>query len=266
MATIEWEFTSEEIAAVREIVVDARDDGFVTERIDANVEGDAPTVTRRRFWDAHLAAQLTSQQRSGPDSPVTTFVRDHLADLSLQTCVDARDVRELVASRLEAHGGIRFYNTIGEACEANYERLFEEGGWNDVIARLESLQDLRDQEPHPSHADDERDVCRFLYDGVAGEGLHRIGPKQSRNLLQVLGLTRYETPLDSRISRWLNRSLDLPYHVSGGGLGQPEYYDFHADLVQAACREAGVLPCVFDAAVFASYDTGWTEADAGATF
>lgn len=99
-----------------------------------------------------------------------------------------------------------------------------------------------------------------------GDGLHQIGPKQSRNLLQVLGLTRYETPLDSRISKWLNKNLELPYHISGGGLDSPEFYNFHMDLIQSACEEANEVPCVFDAAVFASYDSGWSEEEAETTF
>jgi hypothetical protein len=48
----------------------------------------------------------------------------------------------------------------------------------------------------------ERIVARVL-----DEQLRGIGPKQSRNLLQELGLTRYEIPLDSRVAGWLNENL-----------------------------------------------------------
>src|SRR3712207_8726784 len=36
------------------------------------------------------------------------------------------------------------------------------------------------------------------------DSLKGFGPKQSRNLLQGLGLTRYEIPIDIRITRWFN--------------------------------------------------------------
>jgi hypothetical protein len=34
-----------------------------------------------------------------------------------------------------------------------------------------------------------------------------VGPTQARNLLQSLGLTWYEIPLDSRVVRWLRDRL-----------------------------------------------------------
>jgi predicted phosphoribosyltransferase len=54
----------------------------------------------------------------------------------------------------------------------------------------------------------------FLTERLAGKGLHRIGSKQSRNFVQILGLTRYGIPLDSRITRFLNANLDPPNNVS----------------------------------------------------
>lgn len=109
-------------------------------------------------------------------------------------------------------------------------------------------------------------MATYLSDEFSGEGFHQIGSKQSRNILQILGLTRYEIPLDSRITKWLNSNLDLPYHVSGNGLRNAEYYHFIMDLVQDACTTAEVLPCIFDAAVFSSYDTNCTQSDAESIF
>jgi len=38
------------------------------------------------------------------------------------------------------------------------------------------------------------------------------------------------------------------------------------DIVQDSCSTADILPCIFDAAVFSSYDTNWTQSDADAIF
>jgi hypothetical protein len=54
----------------------------------------------------------------------------------------------------------------------------------------------------------------FLTERLAGKGLHRIGSKQSRNFVQILGLTRCGIPRDSRITRCLNANLDPPNVVS----------------------------------------------------
>lgn len=82
----------------------------------------------------------------------------------------------------------------------------------------------------------------------------RIGPKHSRNLLQILGLTRYEIPLDGRVTKWLNDDLGFAFDVSAASLSDPDYYDLISEGVQQLCATAEVLPCVLDAAVYVSFD------------
>ena len=265
MATLEWQFTADEIDAVGGIVAKRRSEPFVASRREGNVAPADIAVSESRFWNAHLASLLTSRQRSGPDSQVFRFLKDERETLGLERCRDADDVSEFVSTTLEEFGGILYYNNIGTYCEKNLERL-DDGGWKRLHDELDHLVRARQRAPDASDATTERAVSRFLHRGFDGDGLHGIGPKQSRNLLQILGLSRYETPLDSRITKWLNETLDLPYEVSGGGLSQPDYYAFVMDLVQDVCVEAEVLPCVFDAAVFSSYDSGWSEDDASVTF
>ena len=109
------------------------------------------------------------------------------------------------------------------------------------------------------------DVQRFDAAGLMSGALshdhdfHGFGPKQARNLLQSLGLTRHEIPIDSRIAKWLN-DFGFPVRLSASALGDRHYYAFVMDGVQALCRASEVAPCVLDAAIFASFDGGgWTE-------
>jgi hypothetical protein len=86
--------------------------------------------------------------------------------------------------------------------------------------------------------------------------LKGFGPKQSRNLLQWLGLTQHEIPIDSRVIKWL-RGLgksDSLHLLSSTALGEAGYYCCIMDTIQALCGEAEVLPCIFDASVFASFE------------
>lgn len=259
MTNITWEFDSAEKDAVLEVVEDHRSRPFVRRRIKRNVESSAPTINRSYLWAAHLMAQLTSVQRSGPEAPVARFLRGEQAkQLTLQRCQDAERIEPHVAGVLKEFGGIRFHNNIGEACAMNFHPL-EAGGWEELEKAVASLQELRGRDPGWKDWVQERKICKFLYGGIQGEGLHRIGPKQSRNFLQALGLTRFETPLDSRISKWINENLDFPYRLTGSGLSEPAFYDFHMDLVRGICESVDILPCVFDAAVFASYDEAWPE-------
>ncbi len=58
-----------------------------------------------------------------------------------------------------------------------------------------------------------------------------FGPKQARNLLQVLGLTQHEIPLDSRVAKWL-KSFGFPAPVSAAALSDADFYDFALDGFQ----------------------------------
>ena len=265
MAQVKWSFSKEEINRTRGIIADQRDNPFVRTRREKNVKKAQITVTEQQFWNAHLAALLTSQQRSGPDSYVSQFLKNEIHTLGLDRCRDANNISRFVSEILEEHGGIRYYNNIGDACERNLKRL-DSSGWAELWDELEKLIVLREREHKDADYATERQVSTFLSDRFAGGGLHRVGSKQSRNMLQILGLTRFEIPLDSRITKWLNANFDLPYRVSGDGLGNPEYYHFIMDLVQDGCAKANVVPCIFDAAVFSSYDTNWTQSDAKAIF
>jgi len=83
-----------------------------------------------------------------------------------------------------------------------------------VGGELENLIEIRKREPRDSDYVVERKVATYLSEGFAGEGFHRVGSKQARNILQILGLTRFEIPLDSHhhemvkpISNFLTTSL-----------------------------------------------------------
>ena len=102
----------------------------------------------------------------------------------------------------------------------------------------------------------EREAAEYLAETFSG-----LGPKQSRNLLQYLGLTRYEIPIDSRVVKWLNNN-GFPVRLNAAGLTDTAYYEFVLDAVQALCKAARVYPCIFDAAVFSSFDKAkWTLSD-----
>jgi thermostable 8-oxoguanine DNA glycosylase len=100
----------------------------------------------------------------------------------------------------------------------------------------------------------ERNAAEFIDENLKG-----FGPKQSRNLLQSLGLTRYEIPIDSRITKWLN-AFGFPVKLTADALSNREYYNFIGDGFQALCARAEIYPCVLDAAIFSSFDGGgWTK-------
>jgi len=99
----------------------------------------------------------------------------------------------------------------------------------------------------------ERSAAQYIQEKLRG-----FGPKQSRNLLQTLGLTKFEIPLDSRVLKWLN-TVGFPVPLSASALSDESYYSFVMDGVQELCAACGVFPCILDAAVFSSFDRAGGE-------
>jgi hypothetical protein len=255
MVTLSYDFRPAEIDAVRQVVSGNESTPYLELRRERNVDGEAPAVTRERIWQAHLIGLMTTQQSSGPESAVAKFLSEQSRDLSLDACREADDVESYVVGVLqESPYSVGFHTRIGKSCAVNLERLERDGGagWERLEAELNRLVECRNQHPDPTHADVEREVARFLHAELAGEGLRWIGQKQSRNMLLMLGLSRYEIPLDSRLDSWTSSNFDQPSILADQSID--EYYAIAVDLLQEACIEADVLPCLFDAAAFADGD------------
>lgn len=119
--------------------------------------------------------------------------------------------------------------------------------WPTVLEELNALRTKTSRQAEQAAAD-------FLDENMKG-----LGPKQARNLLQALGLTRYEIPIDSRVAKWLNE-VGFPVQLSAKALADRNYYGFVLDGVQRLCQAANEYPCVLDGAVFASFDgEGWND-------
>jgi hypothetical protein len=247
---LEWKVSRPDIAKVREVVKRQESNPLVQYRISVNLADEKPRVSRDSFWRALVGALLTSQQRSGPDSSVSRFVNTRPHPIGYGVCRRRHDLSDFLQCTLADFGGIRFSTKLALELSSNYAVL-DQGGWRDVLGRLNELTG-------PANPEVEREVADYLDDGFKG-----LGPKQSRNLLQGLGLTRYEIPLDSRITKWLNK-FGFPFHLTASALVDRHYYGVVSDGIQHLCEAAGVMPCVFDAAVFSSYDkAAWSQEIAG---
>ncbi|MFD0986252.1 hypothetical protein [Methyloligella solikamskensis] len=160
-----------------------------------------------------------------------------------------RKPETFIAKALKNSGGIRFGPGIASQLSANFRRL-EDGEWRRTLQQCNRLR-------KPVSQAVEKEVAEYIQ-----ETFHGFGPKQSRNLLQALGLTRYEIPIDSRVTDWLNE-FGFPVRLTAAGLADGNYYDFISDGIQALCAASDVYPCVLDAAIFALRDgDSWTEANA----
>jgi hypothetical protein len=241
-----WHIEPEDIAKVQAFVNSRCHDTFVKQRIAKNLSKQKPPISEEEFWECLVACLLTTQQKSGPKSKVTEFIATRPFPLRYDVCMSHQDELLDFAHKLLAEfGGLRWPKQIAADIAANLGTLEGKWGWQRVFQMLDRLREVQTQEM-------ERTVAHFIDERLCG-----FGPKQSRNLLQALGLTKYEIPIDSRVTKWLN-DFGFPLKLSANALADSNYYEFVLDAVQQLCREADVVPCVLDAAIFSSFDgEGW---------
>lgn len=241
-----WKVTEQDIQQVLSFMAKYKNDPMVKNRIERNVNGIGIDLSESIVWFSLVSCLLTTQQRSGPDSAVTKFITTTPFPLDYELCVSKPDLGAYSKKVIRDFGGLRFHNRLSEQIETNFS-LLEGGLWNKTISLL-------DETWQSNKASQERDAANFIDDKFKG-----FGPKQSRNLLQSLGCTKYEIPIDSRITKWLNK-FGFPVKLTAGALSDRNYYQFVSAGIQALCKECGIYPCVLDAAIFVSYDEGgWRE-------
>jgi hypothetical protein len=166
--------------------------------------------------------------------------------LSYEICRRQEDLAVFAHGVLGKFGGLRRTSKISGELADNMAFL-EKDGWKDALALLDDVR----MNPTP---ETERRAADYLADN-----LKAIGPKQSRNLLQCAGVSKWETPIDSRITKWLNE-IGFPLRLSANALADRNYYNLVSEGFQKLCAASKIAPCVLDAAIFASYDgDGWTE-------
>ena len=252
---LSYRFEGDEIEAVRHIVAQKRVSGrrFVMHRIQHNIEGAVPHNDDDSLWMTHMMCLLTTQQRSGPDSAINTFLERKPFPLSLDACRQDDALQEHALRVLTEAKGIRRTNKIASAVHTNL-RLLERGEWDNLRHWRDTLASQRALPPDPAHRALEERAADYL------NHFHEFGPKQARNFWQTLGLTRYTFVLDSRVLRWLRQHLKLDAGLlTPQGLGDKDYYEFVSTILFDLCQQADVLPCLLDAAVFDSFDedTEW---------
>lgn len=236
-----WQFDDADLKRLGDFTAELAQHPFVKRRRARNVRrSEARDCSREEIWRVHLGCLLTTQQRSGAGSSVNRLLDSTPFPLRLPVCIAADSRTDFIRSELQQWGGIRFSPKIAVAAAANLTWL-EQAGWDELESLMSALTAADSRE-------DERNAARWVARHLKG-----IGPKQSRNLLQWLGLTKYEIPLDSRVIRWAN-DFGFPVRLSAAGLSDEAYYEFVLDGVQQLCEPIGIFPCELDAMIFARFE------------
>ncbi len=241
-----WKVSSEDVRRIKEIVNKQAQNHLVRKRRLKNLAKAKPRVTRDDVWTLMVKMRLTSVQKSGPNSHVTRFNSSKPFPLNYNSLCNAKKPKTFIADKLKRAGGIRFVPTIADQLAKNFTDL-QSGEWDETLKQCNRLL-------QPASAATEKEVADYINRKFLG-----FGPKQSRNLLQALGLTRYEIPIDSRITKWLNE-FKFPVRLNASALADRDYYEFVSQGIQMLCAKANVYPCILDATIFSMKDgDGWTK-------
>lgn len=241
---INWNISQTDIEIVKKVIADNKN-SFLQARQLRNVEKQNIVIDKDRVIKVMIMCLLTSQQRSGPNSAVGQFLTLDPFPITIEKLTTTDNVKDFIKATLQQHGLNRFINNVSFFFDSNYRKI-EEKKWT-LISELEELINV-----------DSKNKERIIADKLAND-FKGFGPKQSRNFLQALGLTKYEIPIDSRITTWLN-DFGFPLKLTASSLGDNGYYHFVSDGIQELCEKAGVYPCILDVAIFSSFDNNqWTD-------
>ncbi|MBK7639890.1 MAG: hypothetical protein IPJ22_07560 [Bacteroidetes bacterium] len=241
---INWNITQTDIDRVKKVIAD-NDNAFLKSRHFRNVEKQNIVIDKDIIIKTMIMCLLTSQQRSGPNSTVGQFLRLDSFPITNDVLTEDNNLEQFIKTTLQQNGLTRYVNRISSFFTSNYSKIT-----NNNWSLLETLQGLINS--------DSKQEERKIADNLAND-FDGFGPKQSRNFLQALGLTKYEIPIDSRITNWLN-DFGFPVILTSSPLGDTGYYQFVSDGIQELCEKAKIYPCLLDAAIFSSFDNGeWTE-------
>lgn len=240
-----WEINETDVNKVNEFVGRFQNE-FVLSRISRNVDRINIRLDKDAILKALIMCLLTSKQRSGPNSPVGLFLKKEPFPISADSLKDQTNLQTYIWDTLNKNNLNRYINKVSRFFTTNYRTLLG-NNW-EIISNLEELHNEQ------SSKEVERHMADKLQDTFIG-----FGPKQSRNFLQVLGLTKFEIPIDSRITNWLN-NFGFPITLSSTALQDRAYYQLVSDAFQLLCEKAGIYPCILDAAIFSSVDKNeWIE-------
>lgn len=240
-----WDITDNDVKKVKNFVAQNQNP-FLARRISRNINHDNIQIDKNSILNTMMMCLLSSQQRSGPNTPFGIFIRKTPSPFTIENISQQKDVEEFIIKTLKQNGLTRYINNISGFFTNNYELL--------LTTQWRLLKQLKYMSSVQTTIESERTLADELDDAFKG-----FGPKQARNFLQTMGLTKFEIPIDSRITDWLN-TFGFPVRLTSAALQDKGYYHFVSDGIQNLCNRANIYPCVFDAAIFSSFNDGeWTE-------
>jgi thermostable 8-oxoguanine DNA glycosylase len=238
---INWEISESDIKKLIKFVDEHRNPN-VDSRINRNVERNNIQIDKDIIIKTMLMCLMPSYQGSDPESSIGQFFIKKPFLLTYKFLFMATNIEYAISEVLKANGLTRYKNKVPKYFTYNFYQLVETN-WDLEIKLIKCMKE-------ESTVTAERELADSIDQLFKG-----FGSKQARNFLQSLGLTKYEIPIDSQMINWL-KEFDFPMLVSATALQDKAFYHFVSDGIQLLCRKANIYPCVLDAAISYTTESG----------
>lgn len=232
---IDWKISDADLIKVTDFVNQQSND-YVATRVARNINHHKLFINRDTILHALLYSMILPNMKHSIDSPVVSFFKKRPSPFLYVKIKMSLDVNEYVFSTFKKQGILLDKKKSPEFFAVNFD-LLESSNW----ALIELLKNrLRFKEDKQA----EREIADYIDTLFKG-----FGAIEARVFLQYLGLTRYEIPIDSFVSEWLN-DFGFPVNISTTALQDRGYYHFVSDGIQLLCSKANIYPCVLEAAIY----------------
>ena len=213
---------------------------MVLDRYQLNVKRKGIDLSKVNLWHVFVGCQVTTQQRSGPDKPVSRFLQSNSDALNYAACKQSTSLYKLLEKEF-TKAGLRFAPKMASNLTQILDAL-ESGEWKTLRQHLKTL------ESNTTKGKEQKVVSYLQSKKYPG-----LGPKQARNFIQWAGLSRYEVPLDSRVLKKL-KEFGCTFVPRANALSDETVYRFVQAGLQQISASLGIYPCILDACIFSSFD------------
>lgn len=230
-------FTKSVLNKYQKLIDNNLETEFAQRRYERNVLRKDIHLSKEAFWEALVLGILTSV------APNNDSYRKDIKQLKITDYEFMKDVEDITEHVQKLKGMGLNGRVKAQSITMAMERL--EKNWKELKKHLETI--FKD-----TTLEKERSVARYVR-----ENFYQIGLKQSRNIIQMMGLSQYVTPLDSRIVSTLKEYKGIePIPDEKGALKaalqNESWYLGIEDQLNELCVNLGVKPCILDACAFVS--------------
>lgn len=224
-----WDVSKSDIDKVTDFVKKHRNPD-IDNLLSRNINHVNVAIDKDSLLKTMLICLLSADTNSNPQHTIDAVLSKKPFLLSYKYVFSVQNIETLFQKAFEASGITKYLNKVPAYFSRNF--YFLEGtDW-------ELEQEINNSIKHELTNLEERELADKVDQGFKG-----FGSKEARKFLLLLGITRYEIPIDHQLTKWLV-DFEFPVKFSRTALQDKSFYHFVLDGIRILCDKAGIYPCV----------------------